>query len=605
MDNNTIEKINEIRQQADIVDIISRHISVTRKGKNFFAICPFHNDTNPSMSISKEKQIYKCFVCNAAGNVFTFIQKYKKIPYMQAVKEVADLVGIEFQLSNKKNDEVINLKDKVIYDILLDATTFYKNSLFASKNALEYCSSRKLNTQIISDFNIGYSPDFNKLPLYLENKGYKKEDIFRSGLVIDTDGELKDRFANRLIFPLTDLNGKIVAYSGRIIEKSDMAKYVNSPETSLFTKGKTLYNYSNALPYIKQEKKMYICEGYMDCIALYRANVKNAVALMGTAFTNDHLKIFKYLGVTIVLCLDGDNPGNLNANKLANELLNLDIEVKVIPHYNDVKDLDEFIDKYGDEALIKHLHDVEMSAFDFNFYVASKLNELENNESKKNFLKKMCKQISKMSNEDIDLYVDKLHKELGFSISTINQLIQNEKKNNANSPIVEIKNYVKLNKYQDLQLRVLTQMIDSPEAIEIFINSTVYLKDDGYRKLAFLISDYYKENKDKFNSDYMIADLFTKVSTDFQEDDTLIKTLSFIDENKNNYPTFSKRYFNDLIYEINEITPLEEELEKVTDELKYANSTLEMNEYIKKAIELKQKIANKKSGKIGGINNGK
>ena len=232
------------------------------------------------------------------------------------------------------------------------------------------------------------------------------------------------------------------------------------------------------------------------------------------------------------------------------------------------------------------------------------MDELDNNESKKSFLKKMCKQISKMSDEDIDLYVDKLHKELGFSISTINQLIQSEKKNNTNSPILEIKNYVKLNKYQDLQLRVLTQMIDSPEAIEIFIKSTVYLKDDGYRKLAFLISDYYKENKEKFNSDYMIADLFTKVSTDFQEDDTLIKTLSFIDENKNNYPTFSKRYFNDLIYEINEITPLEEELEKVTDELKYANSTLEMNECIKKAIVLKQKIANKKSGKIGGINNG-
>ena len=318
MDNNTIEKINEIRQHADIVDIISRHISVTRKGKNFFAICPFHNDTNPSMSISKEKQIYKCFVCNAAGNVFTFLQKYKKMPYMQAVKEVADLVGIEFQLSNQKKDEVINLKDKTIYDILIDATTFYKNSLFASKNALDYCTNRKLDTQIIADFNIGYSPDFNKLPLYLENKGYKKEDIFRSGLVIDTDGELKDRFSNRLIFPLTDLNGKIVAFSGRIIEKSDMAKYVNSPETSIFTKGKTLYNYSNALPYIKQDKKMYICEGYMDCIALYRANVKNAVALMGTAFTNEHLKISEYLGVTIVLCLDGDNPGNLNANKLDN-----------------------------------------------------------------------------------------------------------------------------------------------------------------------------------------------------------------------------------------------------------------------------------------------
>lgn len=605
MDNNTIEKINEIRQQADIVDIISRHISVTRKGKNFFAICPFHNDTNPSMSISKEKQIYKCFVCNAAGNVFTFIQKYKKIPYMQAVKEVADLVGIEFNLANKKKDEIINVKDKVLFDILSDATTFYKNSLFASKKAIEYCQNRELDQKTISDFNIGYSPDGTKLPTFLENKGYKKEDIFRSGLVIDTDGELIDRFANRLIFPISDLNGKIIAYSGRIIEKSEMAKYVNSPETEIFIKGKTLYNYANALPFIKQTKCMYICEGFMDCIALYKAGLKNAVALMGTAFTSEHLKVIKYLGVEVILCLDGDNPGNINANKLANELLNLDIDVKVIPNYKDVKDLDEFLTKYGGEALVLHLNEVKMNAFDFNFYVASKLNELESNESKKNFLKKMCKQIAKMNNEDIDLYVDKLHKELGFSTSTINQLLQKEKNENNVSPVNEIKKYVKFSKNEDLQLRVLTQMLDSKEAIEIFINSVVYLKNDGYRKLAFLISDYYKDNKDTFNSDYMIADLFTKVSTDFQDDDSLIKALSYIDENKDNYPTFSKRYFNDLIYEINEITPLEEELERVTEDLKYANTTAQMNEYIKKALELKQKIASKRNGKIGGINNGK
>ena len=190
-----------------------------------------------------------------------------------------------------------------------------------------------------------------KLPLIKSSlaKGYKKEDIYQSGIAIENEGELKDRFAYRLIFPITDLNGNVVAFSGRIIEKSDMAKYVNSPETSIFIKGNTLYNYSNALSSIKKERKMYICEGFMDCIALYRAGVTNAIALMGTAFTKEHLKIFKYLGVEIILTLDADNPGITNANRLANELLDLEVNVKVIPHYKEVKDLDEYYNNLRNE----------------------------------------------------------------------------------------------------------------------------------------------------------------------------------------------------------------------------------------------------------------
>ena len=172
MDNSLNEKINEIRQQADIVDIVSRHINVVRKGKNHFAICPFHNDTNPSLSISKDKQIFKCFVCNEAGNVFTFIQKYKKIPYMRAVKEVADIVGIDFKLAEPKQTEVVNIKTKVLYDILKDTTSFYRNALISNEQALQYCIDRDITPSIMEHFNIGYSPDFDKLISYLIAKGF-------------------------------------------------------------------------------------------------------------------------------------------------------------------------------------------------------------------------------------------------------------------------------------------------------------------------------------------------------------------------------------------------------------------------------------------------
>ena len=600
MDNNLTEKINEIRQQADIVDIVSRHINVVRKGKNHFAICPFHNDTNPSLSISKDKQIFKCFVCNEAGNVFTFLQKFKKIPYMRAVKEVADIVGIEFKLAEPKQTEVVNVKTKVLYDILKDTTSFYKNALMSSQEALTYCTNRSLSPKVIDHFSIGYSPDFDKLISFLLAKGYKKEDIYRSGVAIENDGVLKDRFARRLIFPICDLNGNVVAFSGRLIEKSDMAKYVNSPETEVFVKGSTLYNYSAALSDIKKEKKMYICEGFMDCIALWKASIPNAVALMGTAFTKEHLKLFKYLGVEIVLTMDADDPGNINANKLANELLDLEVNVKVVPSYKDVKDLDEYLVKYGSESLNTHIKESIMGAFDFNFYVASKLKELDNNENKKKFLKRMCAKIAKMNEEDIDIYSNKLSKELGFSMSTIINLIKSYKSDENTSVIKEVKNYQKLSKYQDLQLRILASMLDSPEAIEIFIDNLVYLENEAYRKIALLIGEYYKENKDNFNMEYLIADLFTKVSTDFADDDELIKTLSTIDSSKDKYPSYNKGSFTDILYEIQEIIPLENRLEQISEELKYANTTEEKNKYILNAIAIKKLIDEKKAKRVGG-----
>ncbi|MBQ8206296.1 MAG: DNA primase [Bacilli bacterium] len=600
MDNNLTEKINEIRQQADIVDIVSRHIIVVKKGRNFFAICPFHNDTNPSLSISKDKQIFKCFVCNEAGNVFTFLQKYKKIPYMKAVKEVADIIGVDFKLSEGKQTEVINIRHKVLYDILKDATLFYKNALFSNEDAYKYCQIRNLPQDIIDNFSIGYSPDYDKLISFLLAKGYKKEDIYNSGIAIEVDGKLKDRFANRLVFPICDLNGKVVAFSGRIIQQSDMAKYVNSPETEIFIKGNTLYNYSNALEHIKKEKKMYVCEGFMDCIALSKANIKNAVALMGTAFTKEHLKVFKYLGVEIILTLDGDNPGNINAIKLANVLLDFDVNVSVVPHYDDVKDIDEYLSKYGNESLINHLNNNLMAAFDFNFYVASKLDELENNENKKKFLKKMCSKIARMSMEDIDIYSNKLHNELGFSLTTINTLINSYKQDSKDEVVQNVKKYKKLSKYQDLQLRVLSQMLDSPEAIEIFIENLVYLQNESYRKISFMIGEYYKENKETFNMEHLIADLFTKVSTDFADDDELIKTLTFIDDSKEKYPSYNKASFEDLLFEIQEIAPLEERLEQINEEIKFANSTMEKSDFIRNALALKQLIAEKRAKKMGG-----
>lgn len=600
MDNKLSEKIDEIRQRADIVDVVSRHINVTKKGRNYFAICPFHDDTNPSLSVSRDLQIFKCFTCNEKGNVFDFVKKYKRIGFLEAVKEVADLVGIDFKLTESKPQNITNLKNKVLFDILKDATLFYKNSLASSITATQYCKNRSLSGKILSDFNIGFSPDSEKLIKYLYAKGYKKQDIFDSGLTIEHNGELIDRFANRLVFPITDLDGNVVAFSGRIIEKSDMAKYVNSPETEIFIKGKTLFNYATALSFIKKENKMYICEGFMDCIALNKIGCFNSVALMGTASTKEHLKLFKYLNVEIILALDGDNAGNLNANKLAHELLKLGLSVKVIPNYNDVKDLDEYLNKYGPESLKEHLSKVQMNVFDFDFYVAGKLGNLENLENKKKFLRSMCQSIAKMSDEDIDIYSNKLHNELGFSMNTITSLINENKKKNTEKDVAfdgtsnkQNKNE-KVSKEDELQLRLLVQMIEDKEAIETYIlnMNTLYFNNETYRKIALMIGEYYLENKERFNINYLYPDLFTKAATEYSEDDKIANSLDLIEQSKQKYPSYSKNYFEDVIYELREIVPLENQLKQLSEDIKFADKST-YTTYLYKSMAIKKLIAEK------------
>lgn len=598
MDNLT-NQINEIRERADIVDVISRYINVIHKGKGYYAICPFHDDTNPSLSISQDKQIFKCFVCNEGGNVFTFLQKYKKIPYMKAVKEVADMVGIDFKVKEKVT-EVVSPQIQVLYNILQDAKMFYMNNLKARKEAIDYCKNRNLTDDIIKEFEIGYSFDSESVIKFLLMKGYSKEDIYRSGIALEENGKLIDRFSSRLIFPITSLDGKVVAFSGRIIAKVDMAKYVNSPETPIFVKGNTLYHYAKALEYIKKEKKLYICEGYMDTIALYKAGINNVIALMGTAFTKEHLKVLKYLGVKIILTLDGDNPGNINANKLASDLTKLEIPVQVIPSYGDVKDVDEYLNKYGKEKLIDLLNTTLLNPFEFSLYVAKKTLNLENNEEKKKFLHSMCKKIAMFQNEDQDIYIEKLHKELHFSINTITNLVKEySNKTTNNDVLVKINEYKKTNKYQELQLRVLSLMLDSPEAIQTFIDSLVYLENDSYRKLAMIICEYYKENISSFSMDHMLADLFTKVESEYEKDDELNKTLLLLDSYKGTFPSYNKNAFLDLLFEIKEISPLERRLNQIQEDIKFANTIEEKNELIKESLNIKQTLKEKRMQKNG------
>ena len=297
------EKISEIRKSVNIVDMISEYIPITKKGRNYFAVCPFHDDHNPSMSISPEKQIYTCFVCGAHGNVFNFIMDYENVTFYDALRMVADKVGIHLDnVPIKKKSNSVFDKMYEIFDI---SNKFYQNNLLTKdgNNARVYLNNRGFTDEIINEFQIGLSTN-SKLTKVLCNKGFDNNILLKSGISSGGDNGIYDTFTNRIMFPLWDINGRVVGFSGRIYNKSDTSKYVNSKESEIFKKGSLIYNYHRAKEEIRKKKFVIIVEGFMDVIALYKAGIYNVVAMMGTAVTNEQAKLLKKLSTNIILCFD-------------------------------------------------------------------------------------------------------------------------------------------------------------------------------------------------------------------------------------------------------------------------------------------------------------
>ena len=344
--------IEEIKNKANIVDVISRYINVIKKGNNYLAICPFHGDTNPSMNISVEKQIYKCFSCGAGGNVFTFVSEYEKIGFLDAVVKVASYVGYDLSKYNVQETRKEDPQKIKLMELIRDTADFYNYTLINTNNSgYEYLKSRGITSEVIEHFKLGYSgEDSNKLLKYLNQKGYTVDDIVKAGIGLSNNG-FKDRFYGRVIFPITDLNGNIVAFSGRRINDDKTSKYINSNENILFNKSECLYNFYEAKPYILQHKSVYIVEGFMDAIALYKANVKNVVATMGVNLSKQHIRALERLGCKVILSLDGDEAGQSSMFKLVEALKETDLSVEVTGVSNGGKDLDELYNTSGEQGV--------------------------------------------------------------------------------------------------------------------------------------------------------------------------------------------------------------------------------------------------------------
>lgn len=346
----TESKIEEIRDSANIVDIVSEYVRLKKRGKNFVGLCPFHKEKTPSFTVSEEKQIYHCFGCHNGGNVFKFLMEYKKISFIEAVQELAEQLGIKLDYDNNYSQK--QSEQEILFEINKEVAQYYSNNLhneIEAEYARNYFENRKIKLQTIRAFGLGYALNIkDSLVKFLINKKIDLEKALQLGLIgKSSDGKFYDKLSGRIIFPIFSPNGRVVAFAGRtLIDKTDSAKYINSPESSIYVKGRTLYGLSHAKDEIRKNDRAIIVEGYMDLISLYQNGIKNVVAVSGTALTDDQAQLLSRYTKNVVLIFDADAAG-INASLRSIEILlkrDFDIKIAALPSGEDP---DSFINKYG------------------------------------------------------------------------------------------------------------------------------------------------------------------------------------------------------------------------------------------------------------------
>lgn len=514
------EEIKNIQNTAKITEIIGSYINLEKKGKNYFCVCPFHDDHNPSMSVNDEKGVFTCFVCHKTGTVFTFVQDYLNITFLEAVKIVADKVGIEVSSGYK----TISKYDKY-YEANELALKFYQNNLKSSvgKLAREYLNNRGISDEIIDEFNIGYaSKEYDTIIKLLTNKGFDEQLLIDIGLA-NRGNTLYDLFRDRITFPIHNSKGNPVGFSARIYQDKNEAKYINTKETNIFKKGEILFNYHRAINEARRLKYLILVEGQMDAIRIYANGIKNVVATMGTALTSFHADLLKKTNVKIILCMDNDSAGETATLKNGEILSSVGCDLRVL-RLTDAKDPDEYILKHSTDEFIDAVnHAVTFFDFKMNYLKSDK--NLEKIDDISKYINQVIAELNKSQDEVlIDLTVNRLVEEFKVDKNVIlNKIIKVEPKKDIKVEAKTIKK--KMSKNHKLASILLYYMMNDVKYIKLYEQELSYIPEKKFMDIANDILAFYL----KYNY-ISIADFITnEIDCEYYSD-----VLSIIDENINN-----------------------------------------------------------------------
>ena len=508
------ETIEEVKQSNDIVEVISQYVHLKRSGRNFFGLCPFHNEKSPSFSVSPDKQIFHCFGCGVGGNVITFIGKIEGIGFKESIEVLAEraniqLPTIESNVDSKKEE----LKSKV-YKVNTFAAEYYHKRLYQkeAKAAQDYIKKRKINSETLESFKIGYSGNFDELYQALKKEEFKDPEILESGLVNKNDrGMYIDRYRNRLMIPILDERNRVIAFGGRVLDDSK-PKYINSPENIVYSKGRHLFGLNVAKK--GDTKKLLIVEGYMDAISLHQRGITNVVAALGTALTPQQGWLLRKNAEQVILGFDSDGAGQTAIMRAMEVMQNMGCDIRVL-QLEDAKDPDEFVVKFG-AARLQKLLDNAISLIEFKVKVLKQGLNLENASDKIKFLNEIAKLISKIDNTmEREIYIEKISK--GYNISKeaifgqVNKLqyannkttktlekdkvaiVHREKKDNKNISEEIIKR----------ENTIISILINNPESYKI-IKEHIKIEDFKYEINKKIIEEIYSE-LDKENTNLSVV----------------------------------------------------------------------------------------------------
>ena len=412
----TPEFLEELRSKCDIVDVASRYMNLSRRGSNFWACCPFHNEKTPSLSIKQDGQFFKCFGCGESGNVITLIMKLENVDFLTAVEMLCKQVGLTMP-TNADTEEIQKKKRERdgIFSILKESTEFYHSNLVNNPNSTQalYLKKRGISQEMINKFKIGASLNYEDLPKHLNKLGFKYDDCVLAGVLgKDDKGNYYDFYGTRLLFPIANGFGDVVAYSGRLVEEnSTRAKYKNTPQTSVFNKSEIMFAY-NFVRDLKKEHLLdtiIIVEGHIDVIACHQAGITNTIGCMGTALTTLHAKKIKQLVDNVVLCLDADSAGAHATYKAIDILKDVGLNVKVV-RLNQAKDPDEFIKKFGKEEFLNRIVNGQ-DCVDFILHDSLNKYDLNSNLDKNKYIVEALNYISKFSTAaEQEIYLSEVQK---------------------------------------------------------------------------------------------------------------------------------------------------------------------------------------------------
>lgn len=413
------ELVDEIRNSNDIVDVISQYVVLKRSGRNFFGLCPFHREKSPSFSVSPDKQIFHCFGCGVGGDVIHFVSKIENLDFKQSIEALAEKSGISLPvLVDGQDAEKIRLKEKV-YQINKISAQFFHENLYkpSAKLAQDYVKKRKLDNNTLKTFQIGYSTNFDELYQKLKQEGFTDEEIIASSLVAKSaKGQFYDKFKTRLMFPIKDVQDRVIAFGGRVLDDSK-PKYINSPENIVYSKGRNLFGLNIAKKSGKD--KIIMVEGYMDAISLYQRGITNVVASLGTALTEGQGRLLRKYASQVIIGYDSDGAGQAATMRGMEILQNLGCDIRILQLDGDAKDPDEYVIKYG-SGRFERCAENAISLVEFKVKTLKQSMNIQTASDKIKFLNEIVKILSKVDNSiEREIYIDRISRDYGISKEAI------------------------------------------------------------------------------------------------------------------------------------------------------------------------------------------